>query len=133
MSNEEVRILEKNIIKKNFDDPQIYLCSSLKEEFGLAILEAMSQGFLTLGPVNGGVKSYMENGVNGFLIDTSSWQTMALDTEKFLYHSNRTSEDFQKIQNEGRKTIEDSFSVKSIAEDFLAFYVGLDGGKHDEI
>ena len=44
MTNTEIRLLEKSIIKRNFDYPHIYLCSSLKEEFGLAILEAMSEG-----------------------------------------------------------------------------------------
>ncbi len=66
MSNDHIRLLEKTIIKKDLSLPHIYLCSSLKEEFGIAILEAMSKGFLTIGPIKGGVKSYIKSGENGF-------------------------------------------------------------------
>lgn len=133
MTNDEVRILEKSIMKQSFEYPHLYLCSSLKEEFGLAILEAMSQGFLALGPISGGVKSYMNSGENGFLIETSSWQAMAKDTERFLYESSLKTEDFKKIQKAGRKTIIDLFSVQTIAKDFLAFYLALEGAQYDEI
>ncbi len=133
MTNDEVRILEKSIMKQSFEYPHLYLCSSLKEEFGLAILEAMSQGFLALGPISGGVKSYLNSGENGFLIETSSWQAMAKDTERFLFESSLKTDDFNKIQKAGRQTIIDSFSVQTIAQDFLAFYLALEGAEYDEI
>lgn len=129
MSNDKVRFLEKTIIKNELEDPHLYLCSSLKEEFGIAILEAMSQGFLVLAPMKGGVKSYLKDGVNGFLIDTSSGENMARQTEHQIYKSKRSIEEFKKIQKAGQKTVDELFSVKKIASNFLSFYLALEGVK----
>ncbi len=133
MSNENIRRLEKSIVQKNFEYPHVYLCSSIKEEFGLAILEAMYQGFLILGPLKGGVKSYINSGENGFLIDTSSWENIAVQSKKYLYDSGFTELEFKKIQFEGQKTVQDHFSVKTIAKDFLSYYLTLLGGEDHEV
>ncbi|HSP23143.1 MAG TPA: glycosyltransferase family 4 protein [Planococcus sp. (in: firmicutes)] len=133
MSNADIRMLEKTIIQRDFDDPHIYLCSSVKEEFGIAILEAMSIGFLTLGPLKGGVKSYMRNGENGFLIDTSNWETIAKDAEKYLYDSKIDKDEVKKVQAAGQKTIDENFSIKKISNEFVSFYLSLKGEENHEI
>lgn len=132
ISNQEIRELEKNIVKKSFAYPHLYLCSSKKEEFGLAILEAMSQGFLVLGPIKGGVKSYLKNRNNGFLIDTSNWESIKDESEKYIYDSKIDQAEFKKIQASGQKTVDDFFSMKKIANDFLSFYLSLEGGENDD-
>ena len=50
----------------------VYVCGSLKEEFGLAIIEAMAAGLLVVAPDGGGPATYIEEGVTGFLVDTRS-------------------------------------------------------------
>ncbi|MBB5179973.1 glycosyltransferase involved in cell wall biosynthesis [Planomicrobium koreense] len=133
MSNADIRMLEKTIIQQDFDDPHIYICSSVKEEFGIAILEAMSIGFLTLGPLKGGVKSYMRNGENGFLIDTSNWETIAKDAEKYLYDSKIDKDEVKKIQAAGQKTIDEHFSIKKISAEFVSMYLSVKGEEDHEI
>ncbi|WP_036931309.1 glycosyltransferase [Proteocatella sphenisci] len=133
MSNEKIRLLEKVIIQKDFDLPHIYLCSSIKEEFGIAILEAMSKGFLTIGPIKGGVKTYIKNGKNGFLIDTSNWETIANGSEEYIYDSKIDKDKFKKIQAQGRKTVDENFSMKRISNEFLSFYLSLKGAEDDKI
>ncbi len=133
MSNESIRLLEKNIIKIDLDLPHIYLCSSLKEEFGIAILEAMSKGFLTIGPIKGGVKTYIKNGYNGFLIDTRNWETIGKESEKYIYYSKINKDKFKRIQAAGQKTVRENFSMKKIANEFLTFYLSLKGVKTDEV
>ena len=133
MSNSDIRLLERNLIKRDFDSPHIYLCSSVKEEFGIAILEAMSIGFLTLGPIKGGVKSYMRNGENGFLIDTSNWKTIANGAEKHLYDSNIDKVQVKKIQAAGQRTVDENFSIKKISNEFVSFYLSLKGEEAYEI
>lgn len=133
MSNENIKLLEKSIINKDLDLPHIYISSSIKEEFGIAILEAMSKGFLTMGPIKGGVKSYMKNGKNGFLIDTSSWETIARDSEKYIYDSKIEDDGFKKIQLEGQKTVDEQFSMREVASKFLSFYLLLKGVEDYEI
>lgn len=125
LSNYQIRKLEQKIRAKQKEYPQIYLCSSKKEEFGIAILEALSQDFLVLGPKKGGVKSYLENNVNGFLIDTSDWQTIMKDTEKVLASLKNKKDRFEQIQNAGVKTVRERFSMATIAADFSNLYLSL--------
>lgn len=50
----------------------IYACASDKEEFGLALLEALGAGLTVVAPVVGGPATYVEHGINGCLADTTS-------------------------------------------------------------
>jgi glycosyltransferase involved in cell wall biosynthesis len=47
-----------------------YACGSRKEEFGLAIVEALAAGLPVVAPRAGGPGSYLEDGVTGRLVDT---------------------------------------------------------------
>jgi glycosyltransferase involved in cell wall biosynthesis len=49
----------------------LYVCASLKEEFGLALLEALAAGLVVVGPDAGGPPTYVEDGHTGLLVDTS--------------------------------------------------------------
>jgi glycosyltransferase involved in cell wall biosynthesis/HEAT repeat protein len=55
----------------------VYVCASLKEEFGLALLEALAAGLVVIGPDAGGPPTYVENGRTGLLVDTSRPETLA--------------------------------------------------------
>ncbi|RIJ51796.1 glycosyltransferase, partial [Clavibacter lycopersici] len=48
-----------------------YACASIKEEFGVALLEAMSMGLPVVAPASGGPATYVEDGVTGLLVDTA--------------------------------------------------------------
>ena len=50
----------------------VYVSASLKEEFGIAILEAMATGLLVVAPGTGGPATYVEDGVTGILTETGS-------------------------------------------------------------
>ncbi|MEO7423117.1 MAG: glycosyltransferase [Ornithinibacter sp.] len=50
----------------------VYVSASLKEEFGIAILEAMSAGLVAVAPAGGGPATYVEDGLTGILVDTTS-------------------------------------------------------------
>jgi glycosyltransferase involved in cell wall biosynthesis len=132
LSNEKIRMIEKKIMEHQENYPQIYLCSSKKEEFGIAILEALSQNFLVLGPERGGVKSYLENDINGFLIDTSNWQTISEETKIIIQRFKNNPIAFERIQDAGAKTVKERFSMEEIAKEFLLFYLSLERGKVNE-
>ncbi len=50
----------------------VYACTSQKEEFGVALLEAMATGLSVVAPNAGGPATYVEEGLTGSLADTSS-------------------------------------------------------------
>ena len=50
----------------------VYACTSQKEEFGVALLEAMATGLAVVAPNSGGPATYVQEGLTGSLADTSS-------------------------------------------------------------
>lgn len=54
-----------------------YACASLKEEFGLAIVEAMAAGLPVVAPNDGGPVTYVEDDVTGALVDTGDVRAIA--------------------------------------------------------
>ncbi len=48
----------------------VYVCASVKEEFGIALLEAMATGLIVVAPHSGGPATYVEHAVTGLLVDT---------------------------------------------------------------
>jgi glycosyltransferase involved in cell wall biosynthesis len=54
------------------DHGGVYVCASDKEEFGLAIVEAMAAGAVVVAPARGGPRSYVDDGDTGVLCDTLS-------------------------------------------------------------
>jgi glycosyltransferase involved in cell wall biosynthesis len=61
-----------------------YVCGSLKEEFGLAILEAMAAGLPVVAPLSGGPATYVEPGVTGALVDTNDPRAIAAGIDDAL-------------------------------------------------
>ncbi len=55
----------------------VYVAASLKEEFGIAIVEALTSGLVVVAPDAGGPATYVEQGVTGVLVDTSSPEALA--------------------------------------------------------
>lgn len=56
----------------------VYVCASLKEEFGIALLEAMATGLMVVAPDGGGPATYVEDGVTGVL--TQTWDAAQLES-----------------------------------------------------
>jgi glycosyltransferase involved in cell wall biosynthesis len=55
----------------------VYVCASSKEEFGIALLEAMATGLAVVAPDAGGPPTYVEEGVTGYLVDTRDPERLA--------------------------------------------------------
>ncbi|OUE20538.1 Alpha-D-kanosaminyltransferase [Clavibacter michiganensis] len=61
-----------------------YACASIKEEFGVALLEAMSMGLPVVAPASGGPATYVEDGVTGLLVDTADPAELATGITRAL-------------------------------------------------
>ena len=55
----------------------VYVCASVKEEFGIALLEAMATGLAVVAPAAGGPATYVEHAQTGFLVDTRDRAALA--------------------------------------------------------
>ncbi|ASD21875.1 sucrose synthase (sucrose-UDP glucosyltransferase) [Cryobacterium sp. LW097] len=55
----------------------VYVCASMKEEFGIALLEAMATGLTVVAPDAGGPATYVEDGTTGFLVNTADARSLA--------------------------------------------------------
>ena len=47
----------------------MYVDGAVKEEFGLAVLEAMAAGLVVVAPSTGGPSTYVDDGDTGVLVD----------------------------------------------------------------
>ncbi len=124
--NNTVRLIERKINGlDNSDFPNIYFCSSEKEEFGIAILEAMVEGFIAIGPKVGGVSTYIEHGVNGFLGDSQKVSDLEKSLREIISFSQGDPERIGVLKKNSRKTIEENYSMEAISLKFAEFYRGV--------
>jgi glycosyltransferase involved in cell wall biosynthesis len=125
MPNQLVREFEARAPDPGQIHPDIYVCSSLKEEFGLAILEAMSAGFLCFGPINGGVSSYIEEGVCGFLIDTSTPEGIRSGLERVLLDGTYSPEGLREIAASGKALVSNGYTLDRTARELSSLYLDV--------
>lgn len=104
----------------------IYVCGSLKEEFGIALLEAMATGLLVVAPDGGGPATYVERDVTGFLAPT--WHVDMLASAMMTALSTSISEDDVKRAARSRRTVERSFTIQAMAKALTRVYTRV----HDE-
>lgn len=127
--NRDVRVLERGIAKdRENGPPHVYVCSSLKEEFGISILEAMSEGFLIIAPESGGVSSYITHGENGFLIDTHSAESIKEGLEKILLSRQPSHQELSLIAGRGEAFSQRNFGIDRMATELTDFYRDLQKG-----
>ena len=70
----------------------------------------------------GGVRSYISPGDNGFLLDTSSWESIIRDLEEILYEAARPPEAYREIIRKGQEMIQERYAMETVAKAYLAFY-----------
>ena len=121
LPNDRVREVEAFLGSRMLSPfPDLYLCSSYKEEFGLSILEAMAAGMVVCAPLRGGARRYLRHGVNGFLIDTSGPDSLARDLEALLVPLEPGR--VRALQDNARETVRREYSIERVAEQFESLY-----------
>lgn len=91
----------------------IYVCGSVKEEFGIALLEAMGSGLLVVAPDAGGPATYVEHGVTGFL--TTTWDVELLAGALAAALDTSLAETTNERADISRATVESSFTIQAMA------------------
>lgn len=121
LPNHQIRALETHLANDYpLNQPPLYVCSSLKEEFGIAILEAMSAGWLAVGPQAGGLSSYIRDGENGFLMDTSESASII---QKLMEILALEDENLKTIAARGQQTIRQNYDIRTIARLLTDLYL----------
>lgn len=124
LPNTTVRLLERALKKAQSGGiPPVYVCSSEKEEFGISILEALSEGFLVFAPREGGVASYLEHGKNGFLMDTRRAESIREALEAVLMSSAYPAESLRSIAAAGKRLVREHFDIRVLAARYKDFYL----------
>jgi glycosyltransferase involved in cell wall biosynthesis len=101
----------------------VYVCGSVKEEFGIALLEAMASGLLVVAPDGGGPATYVERGVTGIL--TRTWNLGELGLAMWEAFALAQSGTAPGQAEASRATVERSFTVEAMASALVAVYDGV--------
>jgi glycosyltransferase involved in cell wall biosynthesis len=126
MENQAVRDFESALVQQHLHHlPHIYACSSIKEEFGIAVLEAMDAGLLVIGPQRGGLSSYIDHEDNGFLMDTSSLDGIVNALHAVLISQEYSRHELTVAAAAGQATVRSRFDIQITARQFVDFYCGL--------
>ncbi|KGN42623.1 glycosyltransferase [Knoellia aerolata] len=108
----------------------VYVSASLKEEFGIAILEAMASGLVVVTPREGGPATYVEQGVTGLLVDTTSPTALAGAVVSALELA--AAPDAAARADHVRNRVAEEFGVATMASSLAAIYseVSRDAARH---
>ena len=107
----------------------VYVCASLKEEFGIAILEAMTVGLVVVAPHAGGPATYVDDGVTGVLADTADEQVLAAATGRAL---DLAASPWARLRgHRARVALRKRFGIDSVAGALCEVYGAVAAGELD--
>ena len=108
----------------------VYVSASLKEEFGIAILEAMASGLVVVTPREGGPATYVEQGVTGLLVDTTSPTELAGALVSALELA--AAPEAAAHAERGRARVVEEFGIQTMASSLATIYseVARDAARH---
>jgi glycosyltransferase involved in cell wall biosynthesis len=95
----------------------VYVCGSRKEEFGLAIVEAMAAGLPVVVPTIGGPVTYIEDGWTGFAVDTADPSAIA----EGLLAARRVAADVGRARA-ARRMVRERFTIQRMADVMAELY-----------
>ena len=93
----------------------VYVDGALKEEFGLALIEALAAGLVVVAPSIGGPPTYIDDGDIGVLVDPAADLGDAINRAFALV-------DRPGRASRARRLIEQRFSVETMAERLVELY-----------
>jgi glycosyltransferase involved in cell wall biosynthesis len=100
----------------------VYACPSRKEEFGLALLEALAAGLSVVGPDRGGPATYVEDGHTGFLADTTDLGSLRIG----LARAAAARLDPARAAH-ARALVQERFTVGAMADRLVSLYAHVTG------
>ena len=103
-------------------DGGVYVCASVKEEFGIALLEAMATGLTVVAPDGGGPATYVTGGDTGVL--TQTWDVAKL-TEAIAEALDIAAECDESRAERAHDMVRDRFTIQAMASALGPVYGGV--------
>ena len=110
--------------------PGVYVSASLKEECGIAILEAMAVGLVVVAPAGGGPATYVAHGETGILADTSNAAALASATHAALDLA--AAPDAAARAERARDMVRTRFGIDTMATSLASVYRAVAPRRADE-
>lgn len=100
----------------------VYACASLKEEFGIALLEAMATGLFVVAPDGGGPATYVEDGATGILTATPDVERLRAALCQAL---TAAAEQSAERSERSRTMVRDRFTIQRMSTALGTVYRGV--------
>ena len=97
-------------------DGGIYVNGAYKEEFGLALVEAMAAGLVVVAPSTGGPATYVDHGETGVLVGPQDDLATAMDRAFELVDRPGRAE-------RSRRLVDERYSIETMADRLLDLYL----------
>jgi glycosyltransferase involved in cell wall biosynthesis len=101
-----------------FQGLDLYINTSFHEGIPMSVLEAMAHGIPVVAPAVGGFCEIIDNGMNGFLVDSRD----PMDFAKLCLKVIDNIDIRKKISHEAREKIIRDFSVEKMADSYMKLY-----------
>jgi len=98
---------------------EIFVLPSYREAFGIAYLEAMAAGLLTIGVAGQGPSQFIRNGENGILVPPHDVDALAAALRDILTGDRQRWRD---VAREGRQTVQNAYTWDSHASQLTEVY-----------
>ena len=108
----------RNDIPDILNASDIFVLPSLKEAFGLVILEAMASGVVAVSTNNGGVVDIIENGKTGYLVPPANSEKLAETLEVIL----RNPDQKRDIEKAALERVRGNFTAEKMTERTIEVY-----------
>ncbi|MDD5107945.1 MAG: glycosyltransferase family 4 protein [Candidatus Omnitrophica bacterium] len=118
IKNNILFIPEARVSQELLGAMDIFVMPSLQEGLGLALMEAMAQGLAVIGSKVGGIKTLIQDAVNGLLIEPADVEGLTAAIIRLLADSNLR----RSLGVNARKFIIDNFSKEKMVDNTLRVY-----------
>lgn len=113
-------IEDEVLLNRYYASADIFLNTSIADNYPLAVLEAMASGTPNFGFATGGIPEIITQGIDGFLVENQNVANLAIAISQF-YHSNKLFD----MEEKARQTIEKNHSVSLFIEKHIELYKTL--------
>ena len=110
-----------NKILPHYQKLSIFVCPSLRESFGVSVIEASASGLPVIANNIGGLKEVVQHKKTGYLLDTTDHEKLAKYLEKLIVDDDLR---FNLGQN-GRDFVKQNFNWDTNVKKMLNAYRGI--------